>query len=118
MKLKVVLSSILVLTTLIASVNVYAWGALAVTVRSYTLKFTTATASIGSPGLENGTWYVYAKVDDIDQKAGSFADEIVMKWASDYYGGASSSVKAVASASVCGHDGAGVYQCDDDSDEI
>ena len=41
-----------------------------------------------------------------------------MEWASDYYGGASSTVKAVASASVCGHDGAGVYQCDHDSDEI
>ena len=117
MKSKVVLSSFLVLAILIAFVvDVYAWGALAVTIRSYKLGFTTATASMGTPGLENGTWHVYAKVDETDVKYGSFGSEVVMKWASDYYDG--TSLPAVASASVCGHDGAGKYLCDHDSDEI
>ena len=119
MKLKVVYSSILVFAILFASVvSVYAYGASTFTVRSYTLGLTTADAFIGTPGLENGTWHVYAKVDDIDQAAGSFADEIVFRSASDFWLGANSTVKAVASASVCGHDGAGENQCDHDSDEI
>lgn len=83
MKFKVVLSSILVLGILFASVV-----------------------------------SVYAKVDNIDQKSGSYGSNIVFKSASDYYGGASSSVKAIASAAVNGHDAAGVYQYDGDSDSI
>lgn len=119
MKFKIVLVSTLVLAILIVAVKVYAFGAVAITVRNYsTPKFTYATALTGSPGLENGTWNVYAKVDDARSDAGSFADEVAFGWCSDYYGDAKSSVKAVANASVCGHDAAGVYQCDHDSDEI
>ena len=117
MKFKVVLSSILVLALLFAFVvHVHAWGASAFCIRSYTLGFTTADALIGSPGLKNGTYHVYAKVDDTDVEYDSFGNEIVFDWASDYYDG--TSLPAVASASVCGHDGAGKYLCDHDSDDI
>lgn len=120
MKLKVVLNSILVLAILFTSVvSVYAYGASTFTIRLYSpIKLTTADAFIGTPGLRDGVWRVYAKVDDTDSDADFFKNELVFASASDFWFGASSDVKAVASAGVCGYDAADEYKCDFDDDEI
>ncbi len=87
------------LLTFTVTVSVYAYGALAICQRF--VIYNTATASIGTPGLINGTYNVFAEVDPPGRSdAGSFGNNIVITGRIDY-GPVSSS--GTANAYVGGH---------------
>ena len=111
-KLKLVLSIVMLLTLIVAA-HVYAYGALTVCLRSYSLGVNYAGGNVGSFGLRNGTWNLYARVNYGISRAGSYGSNVVFAGVSDM---GSSSQSGVANAYVGGHDSAGIYQSDSDSD--
>lgn len=95
---RVLAIALALLLTFTVTVSVYAYGGLAVCLRLATLN--TATASIGSPFLENGTYNVFAEVDDPIAEAGAFGSNWVFAGVIDY-GPVSES--GTANAYVGGH---------------
>ncbi len=95
---RVLVIALALLLTFTVTVSVYAYGALAVCQRFITTN--TATASIGSPFLKNGTYNVFVEVDEPDAEAGSFGNNWVFAGRIDY-GDVSDS--GTANAYVGGH---------------
>ena len=111
MKRKIVLSLVLLLSFVTASV--YAYYASTVCLRWSDLGFNWAYAVIGTPLISNGTYNVYAEVDQPAANSGSFGNNVVIADEGDL-GPYSNS--GTANAFVGGYDGDGIYQSDTDSD--
>lgn len=115
-----VLSSLLLILAVVVCVQIaHAYGALAVTLRlnNWLIQANTASAAIGSFGLKNGSFSVYADVNDddpADSAQGAFKNEWVAAFASD---SGPLHASGVASCYVQGHDEWGNFQDDNDSDE-
>ena len=115
MKRKIVLSLVLLLSLIIVTVTAYAYGATTVCQRYdvYGIRFNWAYAVIGTPLISNGTYNVYAEVDQPAANSGSFGNNVVIADEGDL-GPYSNS--GTANAFVGGYDGDGIYQSDTDSD--
>ena len=79
---RVLAIALALLLTFTVTVSVYAYGALAIC--QWFITINTATASIGSPFLKNGTYNVFAEVDEPDAEAGSFSNNWVFAGKIDY----------------------------------
>ena len=117
MKKFLLLTLIVLLTIIIVTTDVFAYGASTFVLRydafEGRLAFNSALAMAGNFLLDNGTMYVYASVDSPDTNSASFGNQSIFMSASDI-GPYSSS--GTASASVNGYDKDGKYQSDSDSD--
>ena len=106
--LVIALTLLLMLTV---TVSLYAYGAITVCLRSRYGNH--ASATIGSPLLHNGTYFVHCMVNQPKTKAGAFGNNIVVSTVGDlgpYY------TQGTASAYVGGYDSWNNYQSDSDSD--
>ncbi len=111
-----VLSSLLLLLViaLVCVQMAHAYGATTATLRlGWPWNKNTAHAAIGNPGLDNGSYSVWAEVDTPDSESGSFGNQTV--WASVHDDGPLSESGA-AYCYVNGYDQWDNFQHDDDSD--
>ncbi len=114
-----ILSSLLIILLLIVGVVVWvqkadAYGALTTTLRLFIVN--TADALIGTPGLRNGMFSVYADVADCDPpdtKAGAFGNEWIFSLACET---GPLRAKGLAHGFVQGFDWQGTPRRADDSD--
>ena len=114
MKRKIVLSLVsLVLLLSFVTASVYAYYASTVCLRWSDLGFNWAYAVIGNRSLSNGTYNVYAEVDQPAAESGSFGNQRIMADEGDV---GPHSNSGTANAFVGGYDSDGIYQSDTDSD--
>ena len=110
-----ILSSLLLIVGVVVWVQkADAYGALTTTLRLFIVN--TADALIGTPGLRNGMFSVYADVADCDPAGslqGSFKNEWVFAVASEF---GPLRAAGVSNAFVQGYDKWDEFQRDDDSD--
>lgn len=113
--MKILSSLLLIVAVLVCVQFVHAYGALAVTLRldNWFVKQNTAVATMGNFGLDNGSFSVYAVVDEPQSSQGSFGSEDILAGASD---AGPLHDSATANAYVNGYDKWGNFQHDDDSD--
>ncbi len=117
--MKILYSFLLIVAVRVCVQFVHAYGALAVTLRldNWFVKENTASAAIGNFGLENGSYSVYADVNDddpADSEQGAFSNERIFAIAGDK---GPLEASGVASCYVQGYDKRGNFQDDNDSDE-
>lgn len=106
----------MVLLALIMAGRVHAYGALTVCLRvwiSNSVSWNSASATIGNPGLRNGTWNIFAEVNSPDSDSGAFGSNIILK---SVFDGGDYWDSGVANAYIGGYDRDGNYQSDSDSD--
>ena len=116
--MKILYSLLLIVAILVCVQFAHGYGALAVTLRwnNFLFQMNTADALIGSFGLENGSYSVYADINDDDPPdsgQGAFGNQNIFTFASDY---GPLHASGVASCYVKGHDEWGNFQDDNDSD--
>ena len=117
--MKILYSLLLIVTVLVCVQFAHAYGALAVTLRldNWLVKNNTASAHMGTFGLENGTFSVYANVNDDGDPGQSGQGSYGSEWVFASVGDAGPlHSSAVANAYVNGYDKWGNFQHDDDSD--
>jgi len=117
--MKILKSLLLIAAVLVCVQFAHAYGALAVTLRidTWVVKKNTASAAIGNFGLGNGSYSVYADVNDddpADSEQGAFSNERIAALATE---AGPLHASGVASCYVQGYDKWGNFQDDNDSDE-